>query len=54
MKITANIAFTALAPVADRARRAIAPTGSPVRGGAVSIDGFTHARDSALTGILMV
>ena len=40
--------------VVGSARRATAPTPVRVRGGAVSIDGFTHARDSALTGILMV
>ena len=40
--------------VVGRAQRALAPTPVRVRGGAVSIDGFTHARDSALTGILMV
>ena len=34
-------------------RRTLAPTPVRVRGGAVSIDGFTFARDSA-TGILMV
>jgi hypothetical protein len=51
MKLTA---YPVLAPVVDRARHTIAPTGAPVRGGAVSIDGFTRAGDSALTEILMV
>jgi hypothetical protein len=46
--------LTVAALVVGGARRAIAPTLVRVRGGAVSIDGFTHARDSALTGILMV
>jgi hypothetical protein len=51
MKLTA---YSALAPVVDRARHTIAPTGAPVRGGAVSIDGFTRTGDSALTEVLMV
>ena len=45
---------TVLAPAGLGARRALAPTSVRVRGGAVSIDGFTYARDSARTGILMV
>ena len=51
MKMTT---LTVLAPAGVGARRALAPTPVRVRGGAVSIDGFTYARDSALTGILMV
>jgi hypothetical protein len=38
---------------ARRARRMLAPTPFGVRGGAVSIDGFSLARDSARTWILM-
>jgi hypothetical protein len=48
--ITSTVALLAVGGV----RRALAPTPVRVRGGAVSIDGFTYARDSALTGILMV
>ena len=40
--------------VGGRARRALAPTPAQVRGGAVSIDGFTPARDSATPEVLMV
>ena len=39
--------------LARRARRTLAPTPFGVRGGAVSIDGFTLARDSARPWILM-
>ena len=46
--------LTVAALVVGGARRALAPTPVRVRGGAVSIDGFLHARDSALTGMLMV
>ncbi len=46
--------LTVAALVVGGARRALAPTPVRVRGGAVSIDGFTSARDSAHTGILMV
>ena len=35
--------------VSGRARRTLAPTPFGVRGGAVSVDGFTLARDSART-----
>lgn len=45
---------TVTAPVVGRAQRALAPTPARVRGGAVSIDGPRHARDSALTGIVLV
>ncbi len=54
MTITANTA-SPLSPPSSTVRGApLAPTGSPVRGGAVSVDGFSHAHDSALTEILMV
>ncbi len=40
--------------VLGRLRRPISPTLAGVRGGAVSIDGFTLAGDSASPRILMV
>ena len=46
--------LTVMALVAGGARPATAPTSVRARGGAVSIDGFPRARDSALTGIIVV
>jgi hypothetical protein len=49
-----DLTLTLVAVVGHRAQRVLAPTPVRVRGGAVSIDGSTRARDSALAEILMV
>jgi hypothetical protein len=45
---------TRVAVAASRVRHTLAPTPARVRGGAVSIDGFTFARDPASPGSPMI
>jgi hypothetical protein len=52
MKLYVDV--TGVEAMASRARHTIAPTPAGLRGGAVSIDGFTLARDPARPGSPMI